>query len=578
MHLFKWFVLVCLLCGFCDGASATTWYVRADGGTRYSAHAKEGQCDGKGDAAYPGDGVNRHCAFSDYRYLWDDRATYGATKWAIAGGDTVILDNTRAWRVGFDQGKTANDPWCFGGNGAGGCTNPTIPSGTAAQPTRILGRHSRECSTAGKTDRKMLTQIFGGYGLGTVFNLGGAQYVEVECLEITRHSQCATHGDPRLPSDCQRYSGPTEDFDADGIGTDQKTHDVLLQDIWVHGHTDRGIIGPIGGLVTARRVDVAFNAMAGWDFDDGRGTPSINGDLRLLDSIIEWNGCSQEYPVTHPNPAIACNSQSSGGYGDGIGTPANMGMDVTIDHSIFRYNTQDGEDFGHVDTGSHRLRITNSISYGNGGGQFKWGGNFTNVVFANNLVIANCMRMSKPIEGTPANFNAHLADFCRAQDAISFNYRDGGVVLFDNNTILSYAPTTFDIQCWDKNCSASKLYFRNNIVVGVDNPSTYSLGGRKGGAGGFYFAGFNGKTVREHNLFSGMRNVSCIATEICADPRFVSLPRFTQESDLDHVDLHLSANSPAKGTGVNLPDLHTDLAGQPRSEAARFDLGAYQSH
>ncbi|MCU1322108.1 MAG: Ig domain protein, partial [Acidobacteriaceae bacterium] len=77
----------------------TSWYVRADGGTRYSANTTTGQCDGKADAAYGGVGTNQHCAFNDYRFLYDDQS-YGNRAWVIAGGDTVILRGG-PWRVGF---------------------------------------------------------------------------------------------------------------------------------------------------------------------------------------------------------------------------------------------------------------------------------------------------------------------------------------------------------------------------------------------------------------------------------------------------------------------------------------------
>ncbi|MCU1322685.1 MAG: Ig family protein, partial [Acidobacteriaceae bacterium] len=77
----------------------TTWYVRGDGGTRYSANTTTGQCDGKADAAYGGVGTNQHCAFNDYRFLYDDQS-YGNRAWVIAGGDTVILRGG-PWRVGF---------------------------------------------------------------------------------------------------------------------------------------------------------------------------------------------------------------------------------------------------------------------------------------------------------------------------------------------------------------------------------------------------------------------------------------------------------------------------------------------
>lgn len=552
---------------------ATTWYVRSDGGTRYVPSAKTGQCDGKADARYPGKGVNQHCAFNDYRSLWDDRVTYGVFQWVITGGDTVILRGG-PWRVGFDQGKSANDVWCRGGQGTFSCSNPIIPAGTPDHHTRILGENFASCKeNAGKTE------IFGGFGVYAAMNLSGAQHVDVQCLNITRHSDCIVHGSPAFPRECNR-NGPIDDYDSEGINTDVKTRDILLQDLWVHGHTDRGIKGPIGGVVTANRVDVAYNGMAGWDFDDGNSTPSINATLNFIDSTIEWNGCNQEYPITHPFPAISCYGQSSGGYGDGIGTPANMGLDVNIDHSTFRYNTQDGEDFGHIDAGTHTLRITNSLSYGNGGGQFKWGPNFTSVLFANNLVLGNCMRMSAPIPGAPSTFNAHLADFCRAEDAISFNFRQGGTAVFANNTIVSYSPTTFDINCWDPSCSNSTLTFQNNIVRGYENSSTYSLGGKPGGPGAIYFAKPIGKVVRTNNIFYGLRSFRCLlngaSNEICDDPKFVSEPRFTKEQDLDNFNFHLAPNSPARNVGTSISGIPVDFDGKSRPANGKRNLGALE--
>jgi hypothetical protein len=40
----------------------TNWYVRKDGGSRFSVNRPQGQCDGQADVAYPGTGINQHCA------------------------------------------------------------------------------------------------------------------------------------------------------------------------------------------------------------------------------------------------------------------------------------------------------------------------------------------------------------------------------------------------------------------------------------------------------------------------------------------------------------------------------------
>jgi hypothetical protein len=373
-----------------------------------------------------------------------------------------------------------------------------------------------------------------------------------------------------------------DDYDGSGIGTNSLTHDVTLTDLWIHGHTDRGVIGSIGANIKCVRCNISYNGMAGWDFDDGSSTPyGPNASWQFLNSQIEWNGCNQEYPIAHPFPAISCYGQSSGGYGDGVGTPAGTktGMSIVVDHSIFRYNTQDGLDLLHIDAGNNTLNITNSESYANNGAQFKWGGNFQTVNFANNIVLANCMRMSAPINGAPITFNANLQDFCRAQDAVLINFNQGSKTNFLNNTIISYSPTTFDIACGEANCSNSTLVFKNNIVLGYENPSTFNLGGKPGGPGGLYYQNNIGSTVRSNNMFLGIRGIRCITlprTERCDDPKFIAQPRFSKEQDLDNFNFHLSPSSPALHSGANLPEVRTDFDGKPRPAGASYSLGALE--
>ena len=80
-------------------SSPVTWYIRPDGGTRFDSNNPNGQCDGQADAQYPGSGVNQHCAFNDFRDLYEDGSyTYGNSfpgwGWVISGGDTVIIKGT----------------------------------------------------------------------------------------------------------------------------------------------------------------------------------------------------------------------------------------------------------------------------------------------------------------------------------------------------------------------------------------------------------------------------------------------------------------------------------------------------
>ena len=594
------------------GSPGITWYVRPDGGTRWSAKRASSeyspyvtaQCDGAHDAPFPAkgtmnmlgvvsNGINQPCAFNDYRFLWDDQ-TYGNSQWVIAGGDTVLLRGG-PWRVGFDPAG-ANPQWCYGGGGTFGCSNPTIPAGTATQPTRIVGENYASCHTGNVADRSKMTQIFGVFGVYSPMNIGGAQYLEVDCLEITRHSQCTLGGLPASSLPPCSKNAPVDDYDSDGIEENNTTSNVVLNDLWIHGHPGRGIKGPIGGPITANRIDIAYNEAAGWDFDDGNSTPFGPGAAFYFNfSTIEWSGCYQEYPIVHANPAAACYGQSNQGYGDGIGSAPGQGLDVYIDHSSFHHNIQDGEDFGHVDVGQHVFSITNSTSFANGGQQFKWGWGFTTINFENNLILANCNRFLEPIPGTPAQFNIGMNDNCRANDALSFNFQQGTQALFANNTVVTYAPVTIDFKCvpitenidpatgkGQTSCTNAVFTIKNNLFKAYGDPFYTNAGGYggHGSPGLFCGAGCNettnniGTIIRDSNIYAGF--ASCPANSVsyaihgtstnesCSDPKFVGQPAsIVNQTTLDNFNFALSSTSPGKGAGVNIAGLGADYNGFP---------------
>jgi hypothetical protein len=550
----------------------TTWYVRPDGGSRYSSNQPQGQCDGQADVAYSGTGTNQHCAFGDVRFLWTDGSyttspsvSMPAWGWVGSGGDTYLIRGG-PWRVG-QSGPNPGDSFGLHGDPFDAGAPPPL-NGTPTQHTRILGENYSSCGS-----KSAMTQIYGGFGVAFVFNLSGAQYVDMGCIELTRHSQCIKYGSPAVPASCST-SFPVDDYAQNGLITNTGTHDLLLQDMWIHGFTSRGIIGPIGGTVTATRVDIAYNGAAGWDFDDGAATPSVNGLLVATNMTIEWNGCNQAYPGTG---AVSCYSQSTGGYGDGIGTPAGTCISNTITNSIFRYNTQDGYDFLHNDTGNCPSSVTGSISYGNNGQQFKWGPANNPMVFTNNLAIGNCWRMSQPMTGQPSTYNANLSDFCRASDTIVPGFGKNGTLLMANNTIISYAPTIMDVECAAVGCPNSVFTFENNIVIGYDNPTTWNTGGQVGGPGVFYYGAPIGQTIRSNNIYYGIgHNFSCptgYPNEYCTDPLLVNEPVWAGESSLDNFNFNLTPGSPAKGAGMSIPSVTTDYNGQVRTNPP--SIGAY---
>ncbi len=581
--------LLCLigLSSFSNGQ--TTWYVRADGGTRYSqnrvAAKMTAQCNGRANKPYSGDGgTNEDCAYNDFRFLYDDQATYNTLQWVIAGGDNVIIDSSKPFRVGWDHDQSnyngVYEQWCSGGSNYG-CFNPTIPAGTVSQPTRILGANYASCNVGNAPDKTKMSQLFGGHGAYTVLNMHGAQNVQVECLEITSHSSCIVHGSP-LVNDCHTPTadGGIQDYDGDGIITDPLTSNVLLQDMWIHGHTDRGIIGAVGGAITTNRVDISTNGMAGWDFDPGDGTKSVaNSTITMHYSTVEYSGCNQEYPLVHAIPITYCYDQNSGGYGDGVGTPSDN-INVSIDHSLFQYNTQDGADFGHDDIAGGTLSITNSMFVGNMGAGPKWGGGFTTANVFNNLIEANSLRMSKPLTGAPTTYNQYLSAFARSGDAVSWTSYNASKTNFIGNTIVTYSPTTFDFQCGTTNgsqvCDSTVYNIIDNLVLAYDNPATYPFGGQAGGPGLFCGASCNSSTAligvinRSNNFYYGLRgscaaNVSSFSTkgtvvnEKCADPEFVNEPpSFISEATLDNFNFHLSSGSPAIQAGITNANIPAD--------------------
>jgi hypothetical protein len=491
----------------------------------------------------------------------------------------------------------------------------TSDTGTVFRPTRILGANFGACSSNASK-----TVIYGTYpGVGAALELSGAQHVDIECIDLTRKSACIQHGSPALPSVCVGGLGG-DSFDSDGIHTDLATRGIYLQDMWIHGHPNRGIIGPIGGVETCVNCDISTNGMAGRDFDDGKsssngvpnafgslnqlGTPSFHGVWNFLFSTLEWSGCNQQYPFVDPIPVATCYGQSNGGYGDQAGSPPGTSIETHFDHVICIYGVQDCLDTGHNDAGpsgsgyndqtASPETITNSYAFGNSGSAWKSGPNTSPVTITNTVANINCQRLSAAITGVPSAFNANLGDFCRAANAMSLNYHSNGTITIGNNTVISYAETTYLLDCWegDFNCANTTLNFKNNLHNGLQNalaPSHLTYNGNSGGVGGFFFgqSGNSAATLtsynRLNNLWYGVRTENCsiFTSDVCNPPLFTSswapcvvsggsgctfteatwdVLRLTSMGGLATPGFNLSSSSPAINAGTT-PCPATDFAG-----------------
>ena len=589
-------------------AAGHTWYIRTDGGTRYSPNVSQGQCDGLADVAYSGTGVNQHCAFNDFRYMWDDRSgLVGAGAWVIAGGDTIVIRGCQALpqqqnatnpncRIGWDGAWGAvSGNWCYG-VGSYTCYNPPIPAGTPTNHTKILGGCAYGTYTCTPISNNYPyastneTQLYGGFSLTWTFNLAGTQNVDIEGIELTTHNgQCTRGGAPAYPRGCN-INQPLDDFAQNGFLTDNTTANLTLQDVYIHGFNAAGLFGPIGGAITATRVFSGFNGFAGWNFADGSDTPDAPGSSIVASYVtMIGNGCYEQYPIVNGSfPAQACYDDLSQGFGDAWSGQDTLLDTLLCDHCVQKYNTKDG--FIGPHTQIKHLTIINSASVGNMGSQWKFGTD-TNatVLFQNNVTEGNPYRMADALPGAAHNFSAYaslpgayLSDFARAGgDTFSIIVQAGSSLNFSGNSMVIASATAMDINCGAVNrqgntsgngtCSAVPIVWTNNLFLGYTDPNCGSCGGLAPGL--FYKADPSINISSSYNLEYGIRNGDPCGTNniLCTYPLLQNEPAGAwpgSEPALDAFDpaslmnsFHPATGSPLLGAGKAISGLTKDFYG-----------------
>src|ERR1035437_6461051 len=578
--LMKRFILLLFL--FCTiPAFATTWYVNATGGTRYSVNMTSGQCNGMYSAAYPGSGVNQNCAFGDIRYLWADGSyatgsTFPAWGWIGSGGDTYLIDCPTDCRVGYSgpnqnvSGPTGHFLGIVGnpfGSGA-----PAPHNGTAEAHTRILGANYANC-----TSESAKAHVNGGYGVSSVFNLVGASYVDLSCFDITDHSSCGRQGQVNSCS----TSYPLSDYAGSGIKTNNTTTNVAITDIRVHGLAVNGMVGATGTGVSLLRVALVGNASSGWNMDDGAGTTGT-GTLSMNYFSVLWNGCAEEYPIVDALPYQDCTDDNNAGYGDGIGTATTTSSPawiVNVNNSTAAYNTQDGFDLLHLKGGGSTLTITNSLAYGNMGQQLKVG---AASISRNNLMVGNCNALRQAIPGTPSGYNSRLSDFCRAADtAIKIEVQDSMPTTYQFNTLFSANATGVEIDCSGTCTSLSTIDFQDNLFFGfMDNAANGNPIGSQQLANQIYLSvpGLfsNPGSVNSNNAtWHGRAN--CPETKYDETEAICEDPQLTDETwhVYGYGNMAPAAGSRVIGAGTAILDVTVDNAGNTRPEPP--SIGALES-
>lgn len=604
------------------GASNTTWYVLPGGGTLYSSTNTSGQCNGQVNQTYAAAGgtgsqTNLACAVGNIRDLWADGVTYQQMQWVIAGGDTVIVAPIAGgYNTGLDQASGSG--WqptnCQGS--AWGCYMPTIPSGSASQHTKILGSNFASCQ-----DDAAKTTLVASYGANGVINVTDSQFVDVACFQLIGKGACSGG----YTNSCSA----TSNYGGNGILESALSSNDTYTDIFIHGTAANGIYGPAGVGVVANRLHIRAAPSAGIEMDDNAwnsGNISVAGGFTMNNSIIEWTGCVEEYPVVHNYPLIECRDQNTGGYADGFGTASTTG-DWYFDHDVFQYNFQDGLDLLH--SGMQNLVITNSFSQANEGQAFKVGSG-DNIVFRNNIAMQNCWRIGNLIGDEPASAIAPGGGapgvgyvLCRANANLSLHFTDQGTYLVQNNTLITTNDTPITLGCesgWET-CVHANAIFQNNVSMGYQDTLTSNSDGLlpgliylvsdgnygwwgipynppyspDPGSGSYFMPLEDGWATRSNNIYFNVKldqnyigypdasygalswcpltgntrlgpNFGTLETCNTQDPMFTNEPAspMVSEAALDNFNFTPASGSPLLGAGVAISGLTTDIYGNPR--------------
>lgn len=455
---------------------AAVYYLRADGGDHK-------QCNGLHDIALAAAGKGRNCAWQH-----PFTALPPGGKARIAAGDTLQIA-AGSYRMGLNapgaSGCSSDWPW--------DCFMAALPSGLSAQqPTRLSGSDANgNCSTK--------PELWGAERAARVLNLDGSSHIEVSCLEITDRSSCVEnhcHGGPcgGEIARCERDKAPYGDWAGTGVYA-RDSANVLLRDLDVHGLAVRGFhVGRVRDW-TLQQVSIVGNGWSGWDGDLGEPDSSNSGRMQFLDVEIAYNGCAERYPGREP---FACWGQSSGGYGDGLGTAATAG-DWSFDQTRIHHNASDGLDLLYLKPPG-RLRVMRSRLHGNAGNQLKASGD---VLVNGSSFIGNCGQLG-------ADHGLSGSDLCRALgNAVVLVLWPATTAALIDNEVRGAGDCLVVVEGGD---ASSRAQLHGNRLHGgplLSNPSRLSCG--------FYAHRSSARIELVDNHFRSVRNRQCPKGNRCGD-------------------------------------------------------------
>lgn len=484
-----------LICAFLviTEVEAAQYFVRTDGGTA-------AQCAGLSDKPYTIliSDVTHDCAVNHPFWIV---APNGNNPSKMIGGDSMIIGPGQ-YQMGLGApnatGCSKDYPW--------DCFMRSLPSGTVAAPTKILGQ-------GWDTGCASRPQLWGTERAYNILNLQGSNNIQLQCLDLTDHSGCIESG-PDKATRCQRDVYPYGPWAGNGLIASDSVN-VFIKNVSIHGLRSGVHAGRLKDW-TMENFEIVANSFVGWDGDIGADTSSNSGKMWFKNSKIQWSGCGETYPGLQPHH---CYSQDQGGYGDALGTNK-TGGDWVFDNVDMSFNVSDALDLlYHNGLG---LIIINGGRYeSNAGNAVKVA---TTTTITNSKINADCnFFKGQPFTSTTdVGFNPVAFNNCRAGgNSIAYAPRPGKTLTINQSTVVGKGDVI--VMSGGSGCDGTeKIISGKNIYVGFDDFN----GGDKSAL--YYAAGATGNgdgtcgSLKMTELGSVAWNVKegCPAGYVCKDPLF----------------------------------------------------------
>lgn len=525
-----------------------TWYVRTDGGLYGTTSTT---CNGQTDAAFTGsNGPN--CAV---KHPFEVIGVQGNNPVAqrIAGGDTVIIKNG-SYQMGAGGDYTTgycNPSWTYD------CVMAPIPSGpNSSSKTKIYGEGHASCTTK--------PELWGSGGAYMILNLTNSSNVDLRCLDVTDHDDCG--------GNYSTFACPAASTSAVHAGSGLRGHNGSnneMTNVRLHGLATSGMVLGKQTSLSLTDVDIIGNAFAGLDQDTPNADDSWSGTNTFTRVKINWNGCSENYPVD--GTFKGCTDQNNTGYGDGLGSPGGgTSGSYTFTDSEFLFNTSDALDLLYLSDSASVVTVERTRFEGNVGNLIKSGNG--NTILRNNAIIANC--------GYWDGFSSKGPGFttCRAGgNNVVLVLTGGGLADIVNNTIAGEPDILISLSGCD---GGEGVNIKNNVLIGT----TQYGGGGDTTSWEFSYNGCTGSEITaSNNVIYGVKESTPCSSPVSqtncttSNPNVVSA-NFTTET----FDLRLQSGSPAidlgldSGTVVGQTTVPTVDFNSASRAAADVDAGAYE--